>query len=806
MIRASLFCLGLAVLFTISSTATASTDIAIDALHGLPNLLDYQIDLEQLYPEYNFVSFDKERIPLTNPIRYGLTRGSWEPTNVSIEITEPVDALYLILDIDYVPGVIDQLPFVSVIAPDQGQYSGNYAKWHIDHPTAGTYQFTISWGESPIRYQIGTGPSIWDAYPPEDYDAVLYLNGFTWMFFRGLPTLHSDTDLSRIQDYLDNGGGYGLIYDAQGPIAMKPVIRVLDFESSVDLTLDVPGKLTYRKPQVKSEKPVRWSVNSANSESELLYEVAFKQPLNFIYYETGSERVTNRSWAVAHDVILLEFIPYTGYRITELGTLLPGAEQKRSVTKTFSCADMKQYLEHELQKGALASGMTDDEASSFFSSHYNWIPRILSDVAANSGPVCLYRIENADYDGLIPLQADPKPYEQIRVLWIYSMLPEGEPPAAAVHPKAESQTSLLSLRDPNGVIHEYGVFREHYGSDALDELDEWNWHCYDGTLADTTNFEEWPEQPLFHTTGGSPLASTFMDQVQNVQGMYSTAIAPLAGDAEVVLKGDDDTFCWDGTMPYPAGSYPPVVVAREETEGGRLTAYADLNFFDNISDNVQFNRNMLDWLTGEPQDPVPDIDIADAVVETTVVDDQAVMTLLTVTNRGEASLTLSTIFPADEWFTVVGPTDTTLSAGDEFDYGITWNSTGLTEGFHTATWTFSTNDPNEASLEWPVTMQVVRNSGVHPTPVHPESFVLHSAYPNPFNSQVSISFSIDHASFIEFTLINVLGQETEGFTRKLWPAGTHQFSLDFSDKPSGLYVLKADDDRSYQYIKLMHLK
>jgi len=44
------------------------------------------------------------------------------------------------------------------------------------------------------------------------------------------------------------------------------------------------------------------------------------------------------------------------------------------------------------------------------------------------------------------------------------------------------------------------------------------------------------------------------------------------------------------------------------------------------------------------------------------------------------------------------------------------------------------------------------------------------------------------------------------FTRKLWPAGAHQLNLDFNDRPSGLYILKADDDRTHQDVKLMHLK
>jgi len=185
MIRTALLFLSLAVLFSIPYASKASTDIAIDALHGLPELQDYQIDLESLYPDFEFVSLDKERIPLTNPLRYGVTRGNWEPTNIQIDLTEAEDALYLILDIDYTPGDISQLPFISVVAPDQSYSTGLFGKWHMDNPPLGTYEITISWSDEQIPYRIGTGPCFWDAYPPEDYDAILYLNGFTWQFFRG---------------------------------------------------------------------------------------------------------------------------------------------------------------------------------------------------------------------------------------------------------------------------------------------------------------------------------------------------------------------------------------------------------------------------------------------------------------------------------------------------------------------------------------------------------------------------------------------------------------------------------------------
>lgn len=803
MIRTGIICTCLAVLFCFLPFAIASTDIAIDALHGLPELLDYDVNLETLYPEFDFVLFDKERIPLTHPLLYGVTRGDWEPTNVQIEITEPAEALYIVLDMTYTPGTISQLPYVQVVDPNQTYYGANYGKWHLDNPPLGTYEITISWGEERIPFRIGTGPSFWDVYPPEDYGAMLFLNGFTWFFFRGEPTPHSEADITRIQAYLDSGGGYGLIYDAHEPIAMKPIIQARNFDSPVELSLDIPGRLTYRNPQVKSAAPAQWSLDNAND--EVLYEAAFRQPLNFISYDAGTSSITNQSWATTCDVRLLEFIPGSGYRVSTFGTAQPKASHKAISSFVLSGLETESYLDNLLRKESLAAGMTRDECDSFFSHKYNWIPRLLAEVAANPGPVCLYRIENADYDNLLPLSVDPAPREQIRVLWVYSSLPENLSNVASVHPRVESSSKNITARS-NGTIHEYGFFREHYGSDALDELDEWNWHCYDGSLSDPTNCGEWQEQVQFHTTGQSPLVSTFMDQVEFIQGEFSTVIEPLAGDAEIVLRGDDDTYCWDQSMPFPAGSYPPVVVAREETAGGRLLGFADLHFFNNHGDNLHFCENVLDWLNGEEQDPVPDIDIADAVVETTVVDDNQITSLLTVMNRGDADLTFTVGFPDIDWLIGIGPDDTTLAAGAACTYQFIWRNATLPEGFHSTTCHFSTNDPNEAEFDWPFTLQTIRMSGVSPDPAQPASFKLSNAYPNPFNSQVSVGFTINIDTEIDFTLMNILGQETETLTRKTWTIGAHTLNLDFSDKPSGLYFLKATAGDSHQLIKLMHLK
>jgi hypothetical protein len=609
--------------------------------------------------------------------------------------------------------------------------------------------------------------------------------------------------MNRLQDYLDAGGGYGLIYDAQEPIADKPVIQLRDFNSPVELTLDVPGRLTYRKPQVVSEKPVVWRYQSPVTDEEILYETAFDQPLNFVARDAASGSLVNHSWACARDAKLIQFETGKGYRLQEFGTLQAGGAATPSFTALYAYDDMIAYLERALRDEAITTGMTRDETNSFFHK-YGWTRRVLADAATSGKAVCLYRLEGSDYNDLIPLQADPLPRETMRVLWVYSMLPTSDI-SATVHPRVVS-TRPPAVTQSEGILHEYGFYREHYGGDALDELEAWGWHCYDQSLYDPTNHTLWDACVLFHTPGPSPLSNILLNQVQNIEGYYTAGIEALAGDEEVIMAGDDDTQSYWPNDPFPAGSYPPVIVAREEMSGGRIIGYGDINFFADLSDNVRLTTNVLDWLTSGETGHGPDIDLPDAVAETTIVDDGTAASQFVVMNQGDETLTYHAAFPAVEWVSIQGPTDTTLEAGGSAIYQLTWSGAGMPEGIHQSLWTFTSNDPNEALLEWPVRLREFRLHGTPQTPEIPDRFVLHSVYPNPFNSQVTVRFSVKVSGEIEFSLYNIMGQKIDLLSQGNWNTGTHQLRLDFGEKPSGVYFLKASAGEYSQMTKLVLLK
>ena len=91
-------------------------------------------------------------------------------------------------------------------------------------------------------------------------------------------------------------------------------------------------------------------------------------------------------------------------------------------------------------------------------------------------------------------------------------------------------------------------------------------------------------------------------------------------------------------------------------------------------------------------------------------------------------------------------------------------------------------------------------------PVVPRSFIVHNAYPNPFNPATLISFDIPKAGKVNVAIYNLLGEKivplvdqemTPGWKRIPWHAGS---------LPSGIYFYRVSYDRHRITNKLMFIK
>jgi len=89
---------------------------------------------------------------------------------------------------------------------------------------------------------------------------------------------------------------------------------------------------------------------------------------------------------------------------------------------------------------------------------------------------------------------------------------------------------------------------------------------------------------------------------------------------------------------------------------------------------------------------------------------------------------------------------------------------------------------------------------------HPKDFVLHPAYPNPFNPVTTISFDVPFQSKISMNMYNVLGQRVAVLMDGNVTPGAHQVQWDASDSPSGIYFVSMNAGELVQLRKVVLLK
>lgn len=761
------------------SNTYAQGKIAIDWPHGQPTASP-----TELYPDFRFVLFESSRMPMYDILAEGVS-------GIVVDVPAGVDALY-VKAWGYGP--------VEVVAPDQSVTGGGYNMCHLDNPVPGLYTVYASSGHNPGQVRIAVGPHFWDVYPPEDYDAIVESHGSRYILFDGECPPHSAYDLARLQQFADEGGGIGIFYDPTDPIAAKPIIRLRDFaRKGASIRLDLAAHVFYTLPEPKSLKPLVWEIPPTSVDLELDYEAAFHRPLNFVSRGERPGEFANQSWATARDVKVLRFTKNAGYSIREIGTLTPGSADMAGNGPTLPFMQARDALDAMLRDEARQAGMLEEDIGPFFTK-YNWATRLLERTCRSRGVLVVYRLEGEDYDALFPLTTDPLPLERHRVLWVSSILPDAVTGICTVHP-AVTAPPLAQTNRSTGVYHEYGFFIETYGGDPLDELDNWGWHFYDGQLSDSGD-GEW-----FHTWGQSPLVPMFSAGVNGLQGSYTSGIVPAAGATEVVISGDEDTFSENPDDPFPSGSYPPVIVARQETAGGRLFGTGDRAFLNDIADNVQFSQNVFEWLCGGVTGGGPDIDIATAVVETSLTAGETGVTPLAVWNIGDAPLALTTTPPQLPWLTATGPTQIDIEPGDTAHYDLQWSAVDQEPGYHATTWVFTSNDSNEPELSWPVRLRVVTEAKSQP-PLSglPSRFELLPAFPNPFNPRTDIVFALPRFGHVSLRVLDLLGREVAVLKDGFVEAGTHRMTFDGSGLASGIYFAQLKAGEFVQTRKLMLLK
>jgi hypothetical protein len=88
----------------------------------------------------------------------------------------------------------------------------------------------------------------------------------------------------------------------------------------------------------------------------------------------------------------------------------------------------------------------------------------------------------------------------------------------------------------------------------------------------------------------------------------------------------------------------------------------------------------------------------------------------------------------------------------------------------------------------------------------PLEFGINSAYPNPFNSQTLINYSLPEETHITITIYNINGQKLETIIDGEKPPGEHRIRWDASAYPSGVYFARLKSGDRTENIKMVLLK
>ena len=89
----------------------------------------------------------------------------------------------------------------------------------------------------------------------------------------------------------------------------------------------------------------------------------------------------------------------------------------------------------------------------------------------------------------------------------------------------------------------------------------------------------------------------------------------------------------------------------------------------------------------------------------------------------------------------------------------------------------------------------------------PDIVKIQKLYPNPFNPQLSIEFSIPQESMTKISVYNTLGEEVHVIENgRILDAGLHSFYWNASDQSSGMYFIKVQTENHIDTQKVLFVK
>ncbi|MDP8239164.1 MAG: C25 family cysteine peptidase [Candidatus Hatepunaea meridiana] len=294
----------------------------------------------------------------------------------------------------------------------------------------------------------------------------------------------------------------------------------------------------------------------------------------------------------------------------------------------------------------------------------------------------------------------------------------------------------------------------------------------------------------------------------------------LAGEVNEVIEGpydpnealavDDEGNIWIGH-----GASPLVKIDEEgnELQSIELGQYVKgLAWYPEEPDSCY----LLAYVQGDNEESVRLYKVnpvtEEFIYEANLTDDESetVGSGLTVTNSydpGRWTLAGMVYNGEDRWLRIwnlsvetgwlsIAPDTGSIEPDQETAVNVTFN----TENFQTSIILNAnliiTNNGNEPRIELPITLA----TGAYEAPIEyeaeiPDRFGIIKAYPNPFNSIVKISYTLDEEAKISLNIFDLYGREVATLQQGQMSTGSYEAVWQAGNTPSGIYLCKLESGK-----------
>jgi len=140
----------------------------------------------------------------------------------------------------------------------------------------------------------------------------------------------------------------------------------------------------------------------------------------------------------------------------------------------------------------------------------------------------------------------------------------------------------------------------------------------------------------------------------------------------------------------------------------------------------------------------------------------------------------------------------TIDGGNSWQFVVTFN-TLLNDIYCTANHVYAVGDSGNI-----YTSEIT--VGIEHISENVEGYSLSQNFPNPFNPETNIKFSISQSGNVKLTVFDITGKEVESLVNEKLSAGTYAYNFNASNLPSGTYFYKIETDNFVETKKMVLIK